>query len=82
MVAYGEYAFDEKKVTNIRVKDYYDSRKRYWKSEVTIVLFVAANKYDFITFETVTHNEAISKMNEITKLINDREELLLKLKAE
>lgn len=80
MVVYKGTAFNEKLVSRIGYTDNYDSRKNYCNSVVTIRLYLSPEKYDFISFEVNTPEKAISMINELTKLINERENELLKFK--
>lgn len=79
MIYYKEQGFNEKYVINYELNTLNEGTKREY---YTISIYLNDNRHTSIIYSFSQKQDAISSLKEITKLINDREELLLKLKAE
>ena len=79
MIYYKEQGFNEKYVINYELNTLNEGTK---KEYYTISISLNDNRHTSIIYSFSQKQDAISSLKEITKLINDREELLLKLKAE
>jgi hypothetical protein len=81
MVVFEGKAFNETRVVYMEVRDNYNSRKVYYDS--TLSVFLTPDSLPCHTghldFDYKSHQQAITKMNELVKIIQAREEELLKL---
>lgn len=82
MVVFEEKAFNEARVIYMDVRDNYNSRKVYCDS--TLSIYFTPNSLPEHTghlhFDFKSHQQAITKMDELVKIIQEREEELLKLR--
>lgn len=81
MVVFEGKAFNETRVVYMEVRDNYNSRKVYCDS--TLSVFLTPDSLPCHTghldFDFKSHQQAITKMNELVRIIQVREEELLKL---
>lgn len=81
MVVFEGKAFNETRVVYMEVRDNYNSKKVYYDS--TLSVFLTPDSLPCHTghldFDFKSHQQAITKMNELVKIIQVREEELLKL---
>ena len=81
MIVFEEKAFDENRVTYANIKDNFNSKKVYCNSSLHIYFTPDSvpSAFDCIEFDFPTHNQAITKMNELVSLINARKDAFLKV---
>ena len=82
MVVFEEKAFNEARVVYMEIQDNYNSRKVYCDSTLSVFLTPDSLPCDtgHLDFDFKSHQQAITKMNELVKIIQIREEELLKLR--
>lgn len=81
MVIFEEKAFDENRVTYANIKDNFNSKKVYCNSSLYVYFTPDSvpSIMDSIEFDFPTHDQAITKMNELVSLINARKDAFLKV---
>lgn len=81
MIVFEGKAFNETRVVYMEIRDNYNSKKVYYDS--TLSVFLTPDSLPCHTghldFDFKSHQQAITKMNELVKIIQVREEELLKL---
>lgn len=81
MIVFEGKAFNETRVIYMEIRDNYNSKKVYYDS--TLSVFLTPDSLPCHTghldFDFQSHQQAITKMNELVKIIQAREEELLKL---
>ena len=82
MIVFEETAFNETRMVYMEVRDNYNSKKVYYNS--TLSIFLPPDSLPCHTghldFNFESHQQAITKMNELVKIMQAREEELLKLR--
>ena len=81
MIVFEEKAFDENRVTYASIKDNFNSKKVYCNSSLDVYFTPDSvpSVMDCIEFHFPTHDQAITKMNELVSLINARKDAFLKV---
>lgn len=81
MIIFEEKAFNEERVTYVEITDNYSSKKVYYHSTLSVFFTPDSlpGNIGHLNFTFPSHEKAISKMNELIKIMQTRQEELLKL---
>ena len=82
MIIFEEKAFNEEQVTYVEITDNYSSKKVYYDSTLSVFFTpdTLPSHMGHLEFTFPSHEKAISKMNELVKIMQTRQEELLKLR--
>lgn len=82
MIIFEEKAFNEEQVTYVEITDNYNSKKVYYDSTLSVFFTpkTLPEHLGHLEFTFPSHEKAISKMNELIKIMQTRQEELLKLR--
>lgn len=82
MVIFEGKAFNETHVAYMEIRDNYNSKKVYYDSTLSVFFTPDSlpSHMGHLEFDYSSHQQAITKMDELVKIIQKREEELLKLR--
>lgn len=81
MIIFEKTAFNEERIIYTEITDNFNSKKVYYNSTLSVYFLPDSlpTHKGYLSFNFPSHEEAITKMNELVSLINTRKEELLKL---